>query len=314
MKGWTSMELIDFNECTVNDRNYGGLSGNKIGILYQDENYIIKYPGNLKERNLKNVELSYSNSPICEYIGSHIYELLGYDVHKTLLGTRKNKIVVACKDFLNRGDTLEEFRVIKSTRDSEDEYEHSPSSSNSLISTDLEQTLNVISKHHVLKKIPKVNERFWDMFIIDAFIGNADRNNGNWGIIRDIDDKKKLAPIFDNGACLNNKWDDKKMEKLMQDNKQLEAQAYKGVVCYFSVNGKKINPFQYMEKTSNKHCINAINRNIPLIKKSLPKIIKLIDDIPVLSSTQKTFYKKILKIRYDKALVPIYNKHKALSR
>lgn len=234
------MELIDFNDCQINNRNYGGMSGNKIGVIYNNENYIIKYPGNLRERNLKNVVLSYSNSSVCEYLGSHIYEILGYEVHETLLGTRKNKTVVACKDFLKRGDTLDEFRTIKSTRDSEDEFEHSPSSSNSLTSTDLEQTLNILKTHHVLKKLPEVTERFWDMFIIDAFIGNADRNTGNWGIIRDFDGNISLAPIFDNGACLNNKWDNERMEKLLHNSKELEAQAYKGVVCFFLLMIKRL--------------------------------------------------------------------------
>jgi len=308
-----AMELIDFNDCPINNRNYGGLSGNKIGVIYQGENYIIKYPGNLRDRNLKNVVLSYSNSPVCEYIGSHIYELLGYDVHETILGTRRGKTVVACKDFLKRGETLDEFRIIKSTRDSEDEYEHS-SSSSSTDAPDLEQILTIIKKHHVLKTIPGVSDRFWDMFVVDAFIGNSDRNNGNWGIIRDYDGGVILAPIFDNGGCLNSKWDDERMDKLLQNPKEFEQQASKGVVCVFEVNGKKINPFKYMERNPDKECVKAIKRNVPLIKSKETDIKVLIDDIPVLTPTQKEFYHKILQTRFEKALLPIYNKHKSISR
>lgn len=51
---------------------YGGTAGRKIGIFYQGSNYIVKYPGNLKEQKMKNIVLSYSNSPVCEYIGSQI--------------------------------------------------------------------------------------------------------------------------------------------------------------------------------------------------------------------------------------------------
>lgn len=29
----------------------------------------------------------------------------------------------------------------------------------------------------------EVKEKFWDMFIIDVFIGNTNRHNGNWGFL-----------------------------------------------------------------------------------------------------------------------------------
>ena len=48
--------------------------------------------------------LSYVTSPLSEYIGSHIYQILGYDVHETILGVcfeeKRYKVVYACKDFI----------------------------------------------------------------------------------------------------------------------------------------------------------------------------------------------------------------------
>ena len=39
---------------------------------------------------------------------------------------------------------------------------------------------------------------FWDMFIVDALIGNWDRHNGNWGFLYDtVQDEMKLAPVYD---------------------------------------------------------------------------------------------------------------------
>lgn len=64
---------------------------------------ILDYIGRTKEcmveQQMKNINLSYSNSPVCEYIGSKVYELIGLPVHHTILGYRNNKIVVACEDF-----------------------------------------------------------------------------------------------------------------------------------------------------------------------------------------------------------------------
>ena len=53
------------------------------------------------------------------FIGSHIYEILGYPVHKTLLGIRKNNLVVACKDFCDENTRLLEMRTLKNIHISE---------------------------------------------------------------------------------------------------------------------------------------------------------------------------------------------------
>lgn len=96
------MKMADFNGYEQNLRMYGGTAGRKMGITYNGKNYILKFPGNLKEQGMKNIQLSYSNSPVCEFIGSQIYEKLGFPVHETILGggERNRKIVVACGDFL----------------------------------------------------------------------------------------------------------------------------------------------------------------------------------------------------------------------
>ena len=109
------MELINFNNFQQNQRMYGGTAGRKMGITYNGKDYLVKFPGNLKEQKMKNINLSYSNSPVCEYIGSRIYEIVGVPVHNTILGTRNNKVVVACEDFLQDGDKLYEFDKIKVT-------------------------------------------------------------------------------------------------------------------------------------------------------------------------------------------------------
>ena len=36
-----------------------------------------------------------------------------------------------------------------------------------------------------------ITERFWDMFIVDALIGNWDRHNGNWGFLYDARTDKR---------------------------------------------------------------------------------------------------------------------------
>lgn len=173
------MKLEDFNGYEQNQRMYGGTAGRKMGICYKGGNYILKFPGNLKERQMKNIRLSYSNSPVCEYIGSQIYSLLGVDVHDTVLGTRNGKTVVACKDFLGDGDRLYEFDKIKVTF--EPHFLDSNGNETNGVGVDLYEILMTIEEHPFLKDVDGIREHFWDMFVVDALIGNVDRNNSNWG-------------------------------------------------------------------------------------------------------------------------------------
>ena len=87
---------IDFSNVPVNKlRMYGGKNGTKIGIVFQGENYMLKLPA----KPQKNKEMSYTNGCISEYVACHIFESLGIETQKTLLGRYRGKISVACKDF-----------------------------------------------------------------------------------------------------------------------------------------------------------------------------------------------------------------------
>lgn len=300
------MELIDFNDFQQNQRMYGGTAGRKIGITYEGKDYLLKFPGNLKEQQMKNVNLSYSNSPVCEYIGSKIYELVGLPVHKTLLGMRNGKVVVACEDFLENGDKLYEFDKIKVTF--EPCFLDSNGNETNGIGVDLYEIIKTIQEHPFFNDISGVEEHFWNMFIVDALIGNPDRNNSNWGIILRKDGSKEIAPVYDNGNCLNNKWDDEKMRIVMDDADKMEAEAYKARRCIFELRGKRINPYYIIENMEYQECSEAVRRLTPMISGRMSGIRKMIEEIPVISETQKKFFVFIIEYRYEKVLLPVYRK------
>lgn len=86
------------------DRVYGGRGGKKVAGRIGSDYYLIKMPNNLtnrSERPGENIEIPYNNSPISEYIGSHVYEIVGMQVHDTYLGFRNGKVAVACKDVID---------------------------------------------------------------------------------------------------------------------------------------------------------------------------------------------------------------------
>ena len=76
-----------------------------------------------------------------------------------------------------------------------------------------------IQEHPFLKGPNLVQEHFWNMFVVDDLLGNTDRNNSNWGVIIRENGKKELAPFYDNGNCLNSKWDDEKMQVVLSNEK-----------------------------------------------------------------------------------------------
>ena len=113
--------MIDFTNLPRRNKTYGGANGSKRSVIYQDEQYMLKFPPHPS----RNRDMSYANSCLSEYLGCHIFALAGIPVQETLLGTYtyqgKEKIVVACKDFYISGCCpaglcLNENQVIDSER------------------------------------------------------------------------------------------------------------------------------------------------------------------------------------------------------
>ncbi len=300
------MQLTDFNGLEQNQRMYGGTAGRKMGISYGGRNFILKFPGNLREQGMKNIRLSYSNSPVCEYIGSQIYGILGFDVHETILGERNGKIVVACGDFLEEGERLYEFDKIKVTF--EPHFLDSSGNETNGVGVDLYEILMTIQEHPFLRDISGIREHFWSMFVVDALLGNPDRNNSNWGIIVCSKGSKRISPVYDNGNCLNCKWDEEKMVRVLSDSRQLDIEAYKGRRCIFELEGKKINPYNMIEELGYPECSKAVERIVPVIENRFPRIIQVIQELPVLTEVQKQFYIAIMKRRLDHVFIPAYKK------
>lgn len=318
------MEIINFDDCErpsiFSQRHYGGLSGNKEHVLIGGENWFLKYPANIRGK-FANVDLSYSNTPLSEYLGSKVYEILDIPVHETLLGvTKKNgHVLVACKDFLKNGEKLDEFSQIK--------VSYAPldldSSSSSGSSCNLDETIGIVKSNEFLKSVEGVEERFWDMFVVDAFIGNSDRNNGNWGVIRKLDGTNILSPVYDNGNSFNNKWDLKKISLFQSDHEKFMSEAYTGKTCIFTRlaknnEEKKVNPFKMIESMEFDELSDSVLKLIPRISSNFTKIENMINEIPnsyagipIISDEQKEFYTDLLRTRYNKVFVPSVEKIKS---
>ena len=289
---------IDFTNCRpILGRAYNGANGKKIGIQYDGVQYMLKFPPSGAEKPTK---LSYTNSCISEHIGSSIFKFVGIEAQETMLGTfqtgEKLKVVCACRDFTADGKRFFDFCSIKNTiLDSE-------SGGNG---TELEDILDTIEKQQYIPPI-ELNRYFWDMFVVDAFLGNFDRHNGNWGFLFDDQtEKTSIAPIFDCGSCLLPQADEKVMEDVLTNENALNARIFQFPTSAIKQNGKKINYYDFLTSGEYKDCNAAINRIISRI--NLSKIADFIKTIPYISEQQKEFYKIYLQARFDLLLKPVYD-------
>lgn len=107
--------MVDFTNLPRRNKTYAGANGSKIAVMYNGEQYMLKFP----VPPSRNKEMSYTNGCVSEYLGSHIFALVGIPVQETLLGTYskngREKIVVACKDFTSPGVVIQDFASLKNT-------------------------------------------------------------------------------------------------------------------------------------------------------------------------------------------------------
>jgi len=283
--------MIDFTNMPRRKKAYNGANGGKIAVVLNGEQYMLKFPPHSK----KNRNLSYMNSCISEYIGSHVFEIVGIPVQETILGTYlvdgKEKVVVACKDFTDYDTELQDFASLKNTL---------IDSGHSGYGTELSELVDAIEEQTFVDSF-ELKERFWDMFIVDALIGNWDRHNGNWGLLYNKrSDEVTIAPVYDCGSCLYPQADESIMDKTLNDANEMNLRIFEIPLSGIRLNGEKIRYFDFISSLTNKDCNDALKRVLPRI--DMKKISELISNIPYISEVQKRFYITMLAERKEKIL------------
>lgn len=179
------MVITDISDIPRNNKTYNG-NTRKHGITIDGTDYIIKFP---KDNDL---------SVYCEYAASNFIRNLGIDCHEVSLGQYHGIMVNIIKDF-----TSEKKMSLHSYKDTKQSSEDTDLSDKEYTYQDI---LYLIDKHLKLTEPAKrkAKQRFWEMFICDAIIGNRDRHWGNWGYLKNpgSDSSYIFAPLYDNGAGL----------------------------------------------------------------------------------------------------------------
>lgn len=292
--------MINFTNCSKNYKYYSG-ADRKISITYNNKNYLLKFPNYAKD----NKEASYTNNVFSEYIGCHIFNIIGIKAQETILGKYyyedgTEKDVVACLDFNTNDLKLTEFSNFQNSY-------IEISNSTGKVNNDLNEIIETLNNHPDLYNREEIKEKFWDMFIIDALLGNFDRHSGNWGFLIDEKNKKiEFSPIYDCGSCLYPQLLDSQMKDILNSEEEIDKRIYIFPNSALKVDNTKINYFNFISSLEYDSCNKALIRIFPKI--NLNKINELIDSILEISDIRKRFYKKLLEERYDKILKYSYDK------
>ena len=289
--------MIDFTNLPTKKKAYGGANGSKLSVVYNGDLYMLKLPMHA----LKNPNLSYTNSCTSEYLGCHIFNMLGVEAQETLLGQYeyhgKTRVVVACKDFTTSNTMIVDFASVKNQIIDSDSNGYG---------TELSDILSTIQNQNVIN--PKdLEKHFWNMFVVDAFLGNFDRHNGNWGFLYNQEtDEIKIAPIYDCGSALFPQIDDELIKRVLSAKAEMNARVFDMPTSAILINGRRGNYYSIITSLNYDGCNEAVKRIVPRI--NLNSINDLIDSVDQLSDLQKDFLKKILKLRKELILDTAFDK------
>ncbi len=280
-------------------RTYEG-ADQKIGLIAPDgTGYLVKYTG---EHNRENdMDTSYVNNVLSEYLSSHILGIVGFPVHDTQIAVRDGEIVVVCKNFLKPGQTLFEFNHYMKEYYNSSERGRVP---------DLEQIKYVMSHNEDLQdRYEEFIYSYWERFVGDALVGNFDRHMGNFGYVIDIDDSVSIAPIYDNGSTLLPALSEKAMrEDILPNKKEILRCTLLFPKAALSVNGVKVGYLDMMTSGCEEMLSRAVRETVPGILERRQDIHDFLDDVSFLSGTRKEFYKTILDARMKYLLEPAYRR------
>jgi hypothetical protein len=278
---------MDFSNYQLSDRYYGG-SEKKVSIIINGSPYMLKFQ--------KKTAFGLRNNHISEYIGSHVFALLGFSTQETYLGTYKGEQVVACKDFTLHGVQFVPFNDVgESSLDQDKErYQYS-----------YEDIMKMLQDNSKLTQVEETIRSFWEIYIVDALLGNFDRHGSNWGFIK-RNNAYSLAPVFDNGSCLfPNMTEEDEMEACMGSAEETKKRVFTFPTSQIMLDGKKSSYYEVIHSCAFPACNGALESVYGRL--DMQRVYGLVDDTLFISETHKHFYKHMLSARFDLIIKASYD-------
>lgn len=134
------------------------------------------------------------------------------------------------------------------------------------------------------------------MFIGDALLANFDRHGYNWGFLKGRT-SYMLAPIYDNGSSLFPRLHDEELDVILNSQVEMERRTYEFPTSQILLNGKKSSYYEVINSGMFEDCKRAQKTIMERI--DFTKIDLCVDKTAFISEKRKTFYKEILRYRYQ---------------
>lgn len=297
--------IIDFTDCQIDtSAQYGG-SDQKRGVFYLGERYMLKLPDRIDDTKRNQWNTTYSNSIYSEKVCCDILSALGFNVQQVKLGYirrgNEKKPVVACRNFIPMGAILLSFKTIANTLLPE-KLGKVPKIS------EIYAVLTEKSSYFTQDMCIESLKAYWDLFILDALLGNFDRHGDNWGYFYLAGASSVVpSPIYDCGSCLYPKVADTAIESIISNETEITMRIDQfPTAALLLEDGKKANYKDFILSGVNTDCTEALLRVFPKIDLSV--VYAVIESEPI-TDIRKSFYKIMLTERYKRILVPAYERH-----
>ena len=156
--------------------------------------------------------------------------------------------------------------------------------------------MQMLRDNSKLTKVDETISEFWQIFIVDALLGNFDRHGANWGFVKRCG-SYSLAPVFDNGSCLFPRMtDEEEMRLIIGSNEETNKRVFEFPTSQVKLHGRKSSYYEVISSLEFEQCNQAL---LAMMKRiDMNKILGFVDSIDCISNTHKDFYKHMLVSRY----------------
>lgn len=96
------------------------------------------------------------------------------------------------------------------------------------------------------------------------------------------------------------------MEEILGCQSELDNRIYVGNKSAIKINNKWICYYDFLLTTTDEQCLKALQNIVPKI--NMDDVYLIIENTPYLSKIAITFHKTMLKARYEKMLVPAFER------
>ena len=219
-----------------------------------------------------------------EYIGSHIFDILGMQSQETILGTcqygDKNIPVVACKDF-TADKFLKFIDLVEMIGNQSKEKKN--------LCQPFEDTVFLI-KSQTMVDSEVFLKYFYKIIFVDLYIDNPDRIWKNFGFFIKDNEHTAIAPVFDNGDCLYSVELSNDIHFIYNILSKIQSNNYSPRSDFYGTE-KILYRLNFLQDDLLKEAlcwvVDAVNERKHLIE-------NMIEDISLISEREKEFYKILL--------------------